>query len=155
MTYIIKKFDELNNIELYEMLKLRQDVFIIEQNCIYPDIDNNDENAYHLLVLDDSKIVGCTRILDKGVTFDENSIGRVITAKSHRGRGIAKEMMLQSMIFIRDALNETHIKISAQSYIVPLYASLGFEIVSDEYLEDGIPHVDMLCNLEEMKTPNL
>ena len=147
MTYILKKFDELTNIEVYDMLKLRQEVFIIEQACIYPDIDDNDQDAYHLLAFDDGKMIGCVRILNKGVTFDENSIGRVVTAESHRGRGIAMEMMRQAMDFIKDELNETHIKISAQSYIVPLYAALGFEIVSEEYLEDDIPHVDMLCDL--------
>jgi len=147
MTYTLKKFDELTNLEVYDMLKLRQDTFIIEQDCIYPDIDNNDENAYHLLAFDDGKMIGCVRILNRGVTFEENSIGRVVTAESHRGRGIALEMMRQAMDFIRDELNETHIKISAQSYIVPLYAALGFEIVSEEYLEDDIPHVDMLCDL--------
>jgi len=147
MQYTLKKFEDLTNTELYDMLKLRQDIFIIEQACIYPDIDNNDEGAYHLLAFDAGKMIGCVRILHKGVTFEENSIGRVVTAESHRGRGIALEMMRKAMDFVKDELQETRIKISAQSYIIPLYAALGFEVVSEEYLEDDIPHVDMLCDL--------
>jgi len=147
MQYITKKFDELTSKELHDILKLRQDIFIIEQNCIYPDIDNNDEGAYHLLAMEDGKVIGCARILNKGVTFDEAAIGRVVVPESHRGRGIAKEMMLRAMAFVRDEMKETRIKLSAQTYIVPLYEAVGFHIVSEEYLEDDIPHVDMLCDL--------
>ena len=147
MQYTIKKFEELKNTELYHILKLRQEIFIIEQACIYPDIDSNDENAYHLAVFDDSKIVGCLRILDRGVIFEEASIGRVVVSKSHRGKGIAKKMMQQAIDFIKDRLEGTHIKISAQTYVIPVYMGVGFEIVSEEYLEDDISHVDMLCDL--------
>ena len=147
MQYTMKKFEELTNIELYHILKLRQEIFIIEQACIYPDIDNNDENAYHLMVFDDSKIIGCLRIVDKGVTFEEISIGRVVVSKSHRGKGIAKKMMQQAMGFIKSKLKETLVKISAQTYVIPIYEDVGFEIVSEEYLEDNIPHVDMMCDL--------
>jgi len=147
MQYIIKNFKELTNIELYNILKLRQEIFIIEQACIYPDIDNHDENAHHLMALDAGEIIGCLRILGKGVTFKECSIGRLVVSKSHRGKGIAKEMMQKALDFIGNELQETHIKISAQVYATPFYEGVGFKIVSEKYLEDDIPHVDMLCDL--------
>ena len=147
MQYVIKKFGELENIELYKILQLRQEIFIIEQACIYPDIDDKDEGAFHLMAFDGSKIVGSVRILGRGVSYEEVSVGRVTVAKNARGRGIAKEMMQQAMDFVENEMREKHIRISAQSYIVPLYASLGFEIVSEEYLEDDIPHFEMLCAL--------
>jgi len=143
----MKKFEALTNTELYQILKLRQEIFIIEQTCIYPDIDSNDEDAYHLMAFDDSKIVGCLRILDKGVTFEEISIGRVVVSESHRGKGIAKKMMIGAIGFIKNELKEMHIKISAQTYVTEFYEGVGFEVVSGEYLEDGIPHVDMLCDV--------
>ena len=148
MQYAIKTFEELTNTELYQMLKLRQEVFIIEQACIYPDIDNRDESAHHLIALDHGKIIGCLRILGKGAVFEEASIGRVVVSECCRGRGIAKKMMQQAIQFIGSAQKEKYIKISAQTYVVPFYSSLGFEAVSEEYLEDGIPHVDMLCGLQ-------
>ena len=147
MRYTMKKFAQLTNIELYQILKLRQEIFIIEQACIYPDLDNNDENAHHLMAFDDGEMVGCLRILDKGVTFEEASIGRVVVSKSHRGRGVATKMMRQAIDFVRNERREEHIKISAQTYAVPLYEGVGFKVVSEPYLEDGIPHVDMVCDL--------
>ena len=144
MQYTMKKFRELTNTELYEILRLRQEIFIIEQACIYPDIDNNDENAYHLMAFDAGEMVGCLRILGKGVTFQEASIGRVVVAKSRRGRGIAKEMMQQTMNFVVSELREKRIKISAQTYVIAFYEGLGFEVVSEQYAQDGIPHADMI-----------
>jgi len=144
MQYTMKKFEELTNIELYEVLKLRQEIFIIEQACIYPDIDSNDQNAYHLLAFDGGEMVGCLRILGRGVTFDEVSIGRVVVSKNSRGRGIAKEMMQRALHFIVSEWKERRVKISAQTYVIPLYEGLGFEVVSAQYLEDGIPHADMI-----------
>jgi len=147
MQYQLKTFEALTNIELYKLLKLRQEIFIIEQACIYPDMDNKDENAHHLLAFDGDKLLGCLRILDKGVSFAEISIGRIVVSKSDRGRGIAKEMMQRALTFIKHELGETHIKISAQTVAVPFYEGLDFQIVSTEYLDDGILHVDMLCDL--------
>jgi len=149
MQYPIKKFEELTNAALYKMLQLRQEIFIIEQTCIYPDIDGKDENAYHLLVFDEDSVIGCLRILGKGVSFEEVAIGRVIVSKSSRGQGIAKEMMLQALDFIKEELKEKRVKISAQAVAIPFYEGVGFKIVSEEYLEDDIPHVDMLWDLTE------
>ena len=147
MQYTMKTFDELTNIELYEILKLREEVFILEQACIYPDIDGKDEHAQHLMAFDHGKLVACLRILDKGVTFEESSIGRVIVSKNHRRRGIAKEMMQQAIDFIGCKMKEARIKISAQAYTIPFYESVGFNVVSGEYMEDGILHVEMVCDL--------
>ena len=147
MQYTLKTFEALSNMELYNILKLRQEIFIIEQTCIYPDIDNHDENAYHLMAFHDDTMVGCLRILNKGVTFAEVSIGRVVVAKSHRGKGIAKEMMQQALAFIGAEWKEKRVKISAQAYALPLYQGVGFEVASGEYLEDDILHVDMVCTL--------
>jgi len=147
INYTLKKFEELTNTELYKILQLREEVFIVEQACIYPDIDNKDEHAHHLTAFEGCKLVGYLRILGKGVSFAEVSIGRVIVPKTHRGRGIAKKIMQDAIDFIGNELGEKQIRISAQSYAIPFYKGLGFEIVSEEYLEDDIPHVEMLCNI--------
>ena len=147
MQYIMKPFEDLTNRELYHILKLREEVFIIEQCCIYPDIDDKDEAAYHLLALEEADLVGYLRILGRGVRFDEIAISRVVVPERLRGRGIAKKMMLEALDFIRDVLKETRIRISAQSAVIPFYQGLGFEVSGGEYLEDDIPHVNMVCDL--------
>ncbi len=144
MNYNIKKFSELENNELYKILELRCEVFVVEQNCAYNDVDNKDQDAYHLLLEDNKKIIAGLRILKKGVSYDQISIGRVVVSKTHRGLGIAKEMMLKAIEFIENDLNEKEIKISAQAYLIEFYKSIGFVEVSQVYLEDDIPHIDML-----------
>ena len=144
MNYTFKKFDELKNIELYNILRLRNEVFIVEQECPYVDCDNKDIGAYHLLIEEHGKLLAYLRILDKGVSYDEVSIGRVIVTNECRGKGIAKEMMTKSLEFIKENLNENEVRISAQSYALKLYESVGFKIASEEYLEDDIPHIDMI-----------
>ena len=144
MNYNIKKFSELENNELYQILELRCEVFVVEQNCAYNDVDNKDQDAYHLLLEDNKKIVAGLRILKKGVSYDQISIGRVVVNKEYRGRGIAKDMMLKAIEFIENDLGEKEIKISAQAYLIDFYKSIGFVEVSQVYLEDDIPHIDML-----------
>jgi ElaA protein len=144
MNYNIKKFSELENNELYQILELRCEVFVVEQNCAYNDVDNKDQDAYHLLLQDNKKIVAGLRILKKGVSYDQISIGRVVVNKEYRGRGIAKDMMLKAIEFIENNLGEKEIKISAQAYLIDFYKSIGFVEVSKVYLEDDIPHIDML-----------
>jgi len=147
--YVMKKFEALTAGELYRILKLRQEVFIIEQTCIYSDIDGKDETAYHLMAFDGDSVVGCLRILGRGISFDAVSVGRVVVPARHRGRGIAKEMMGAALDFIRRELREKQIKLSAQTYATGFYEGLGFVRASEEYLEDDIPHVDMVCTLAE------
>jgi len=147
MNWQIKKFQDLKIEELYSILKVRNEVFIVEQQCAYKDCDEKDKNAYHLFLEDNDEIYAYLRILNKGVSYDEISIGRVLVAQRHRGKGISREMMARSLDFIENNLHEKDIRISAQSYLINFYRSLGFKEVSEEYLEDNIPHIEMLYML--------
>lgn len=144
MKWEIKKFQELELKEIYKILKMRNEVFIVEQQCAYQDCDGKDENSYHLYLEEDNIIISYLRILKRGVSYDEVSIGRVLVNKNHRGKGISREMMLKAIRFIEEELNETEIRIQAQAYLVNFYRSFGFKEVSAEYLEDNIPHIDMI-----------
>ena len=144
MNWELKKFEELNAEEIYEILKIRNEVFIVEQKCPYQDCDGKDKKSYNLYFQDGGKIIAYLRILKKGVSYDEISIGRVLVLKNYRGKGIAREMLLKAINFVELNLNEKEIKIQAQTYLVNFYRSLGFKEISKEYLEDNIPHIDML-----------
>ncbi|WP_045923588.1 GNAT family N-acetyltransferase [Clostridium tetani] len=144
MNWHLKKFEELRCEEIYKILKIRNEVFIVEQQCAYQDCDGKDKKSYHLYLEDNGEILCYLRILPKNVSYNEVSIGRVLVNKNYRGKGIAKEMMLKAMNFIEENLNEKEIKIQAQLYLFNFYKSLGFEEVSNEYLEDNIAHIDML-----------
>ncbi|MCB2288274.1 GNAT family N-acetyltransferase [Clostridium sp. CS001] len=144
MNWEVKKFNELTGQEVYEILKLRNEVFVVEQQCIYQDCDDKDKKAYHLFGEENGEIVAYLRILKKNISYNEISIGRVLTNKTHRGRGLGKEMMLNAMEFIEKHLGEKTIRISAQQYLFKFYSNLGFVKVSEEYLEDEIPHIEML-----------
>lgn len=144
MNWELKKFEDLKTEDIYKILKIRNEVFIVEQLCPYQDCDGKDENAYHLYLEDKGKIIAYLRILKKGVSYDQISIGRVLVHKDYRGKGIARKLMLKALNFIDVNLNEREVKIQAQSYLVNFYGSLGFKKTSEEYLEDDIPHIDML-----------
>jgi ElaA protein len=144
MNWVIKKFNELSSDELYEILKLRSEVFVVEQECIYEDCDGKDKESYHLFAEQNGEILVYLRILGKGVSYSEISIGRFLANKKYRGRGFAKQMMLRAIEFIEHSLNEKEIRISAQVYLLDFYASFGFVKVSEVYLEDEIPHMEML-----------
>lgn len=144
MDWHIKKFSELTAYELYDILKLRSEVFVVEQNCIYQDIDSNDKLSYHLFLEDKEEIIAYLRVLPKGVSYPEASIGRVLTKADCRKKGLSREMVNRAISFIVNTLEEKEIRISAQSYLLGFYNSLGFEPVSDIYLEDGIEHIEML-----------
>lgn len=144
MNWKIKKFNELNIEEIYKILALRNEIFIVEQECPYLDCDDKDLNSYHLFLRENGEIVSYLRILEKGVSYDEISIGRVAVKKSYRGKGISRKMMLKAIEFIENNLSENTIKIQAQAYLLDFYNSLGFKAVSEEYLEDNIPHIDMI-----------
>lgn len=144
MNWQLKKFEELKCEEIYKILKIRNEVFIVEQKCAYQDCDGKDENSYHLYLEDEGKIISYLRILKKGISYNEISIGRVLVNKNYRCKGISRKMMLKAINFIEESLSETEIKIQAQSYLVNFYRSLGFKETSNEYLEDNIPHMDML-----------
>lgn len=144
MNWKIKRFNELNIEEIYKILALRNEIFIVEQECPYLDCDDKDLNSYHLFLTENGQIVSYLRILEKGVSYDEISIGRVAVKKSYRGKGISRKMMQKAIEFIENNLSENTIKIQAQAYLLDFYSSLGFKAVSEEYLEDNIPHIDMI-----------
>ena len=139
-----RTFNELSAGELYTALALRQDVFILEQRCLYPDIDGLDEHATHLLGLVNQTLAGYIRIFPKGISYpDATSFGRVATAMQFRRQGLAKIMALAAISFLAQLAPQDPIVISAQSYLQTFYAGLGFKAEGDEYLEDGIPHLQM------------
>lgn len=145
-TFTCKKFDELSLHELYGILALRQEVFVVEQDCPYLDADGKDQHSWHLMGVDEKgKLVAYTRLLPKGISYEKYpSIGRVVTSPSARGGGIGRELMERSLWWMEQLFPQEAIKISAQCYLEKFYKSLGFEIVGAEYLEDGIPHYPML-----------
>lgn len=146
MYFELKSFRELDNLMLYKLLQLRQEIFIVEQNCPYLDADDKDQEAFHLLLFDKNHIlVGYTRLLSKGVSYpNHSSIGRVLNAKSARGKGIGKKLMEESIKQIKILFPNDPIKISAQCYLMKFYKSLGFTPTGEEYLEDDIPHIAMI-----------
>ncbi|MBU3134229.1 GNAT family N-acetyltransferase [Clostridium gasigenes] len=144
MNWNIKKFNQFKVEEIYKILALRNKVFIVEQECAYLDCDDKDLKSYHLFSEENGDVVAYLRILEKGVSYDEISIGRVAVKKDYRGKGISREMMLKAIEFIENNLKEETIKIQAQVYLLNFYSSLGFKEVSEEYLEDNIPHIDMI-----------
>ncbi|NBI05917.1 GNAT family N-acetyltransferase [Senegalia massiliensis] len=144
MEWIIKTYDELTKDELYEILKKRIDVFVVEQNCPYDEIDNRDKDSYHIFLKKDMNVIAYLRILEPGISFENISIGRVLVDKNQRGNGLAIEMMNKAIDFIINNLRYNIIRISAQEYLIGFYENLGFEKVSNVYLEDDIPHVEMV-----------
>ena len=145
MEITISRFSELDTDTLYNILGLRMSVFIVEQNCPYMDIDGRDKGSYHMVCRDGREIKGYLRIMMPGTFFREASIGRVLV--TDRGKGIATEMVRSAMGFIRDVLHEDVIRLESQAYAVGLYEKLGFVKDGDEYLEDGIPHIQMVYRI--------
>ena len=144
MIFIIKRFNELSTQELYTVLQLRAEVFVVEQDCVYQDLDNKDLDAYHVLGVLDTKIVAYARIFKPGDYFLESSIGRIVVKKEFRKFQYVYQLVQNSILFIENNLQQNKILISAQSYLTKFYNSLGFTQVGEEYLEDGIPHIKML-----------
>ena len=145
MELFVRRFDELDIHDLYEIMKLRCDVFIVEQECHYEDIDGIDINAIHVYLKDNNEIVGYLRILDKGVVFKEVSIGRVIAKR--RRVGIGSELLKAGLKAAKKYYNADKIKIEAQVYAKSFYERVGFKVCGAEFLEDGIPHVPMVVEL--------
>lgn len=144
MEWKIKRFKDLTAEELYKILELRSDVFVVEQKCIYQDCDRKDLEAVHLFCIENDKAIATLRILSKGISYEEVSIGRVAVDREYRKTHIGKKAMEFALNFIKDTCGESPIRISAQVYISNFYKSLGFKEVSEVYLEDNIPHIEML-----------
>ena len=149
METIIKKFKELTIDELYEILKLRSEVFVVEQNCIYQDIDDIDKRSYHLFMKEKDKpeVKVYIRVFEKDK--ETAQIGRVVTAKNERRKGYASELIKKGIDISKNEMKKTKVYLEGQVYAAKLYEKLGFKIISDEFLEDGIPHYKMLKTLNE------
>lgn len=143
MNWKTYQFDELTARKLYEVLKLRVDVFVVEQNCPYPELDDLDQQSIHLLYSENNEVLAYARLVPADVKYDLPSIGRVIVRKDARGRGLAKELIERSVDYILTEWKAPAIQLQGQVYLQEFYQSFGFEPVSDSYDEDGIPHVDM------------
>jgi len=141
-----KTFQELTIRELYDILQLRSDVFVVEQDCVYLDIDGKDDKALHVIGTKENKIVAYTRIFKSGDYFNKASIGRVVVLESERTHKYGYDIMNASIKAIEQYYKETTIKLSAQVYLKTFYNNLGFKATGEEYLEDGIPHVLMILN---------
>lgn len=140
----VKAFKELTTNELYQLLQLRSEVFVVEQNCIYQDIDGKDQNALHVLGYKGDKLVAYTRMFKPGDYFDYASIGRVVVRAHERQFKYGYTIMEASIEAVKTQYNTTTIKISAQTYLKRFYNNLGFKEVGEEYLEDNIPHIVMI-----------
>ena len=140
-------FKDLTLTELYDIMNLRQEVFVLEQNCVFIDADYNDQDSWHLSIRnDEGKLVAYARLLPEGLSFEgHTSIGRVVNSSSARGTGIGKVLMQASIAKVHEIFGQQYpIKIGAQSYLLSFYATFGFVSLDDEYMEDGIPHTHMV-----------
>ena len=146
MKVSFKTFSELTTKELYQILQLRSEVFVVEQNCVYQDIDGKDEKAIHIIGVVQNKIVAYTRCFKPDEYFKEASIGRVVVKKNERKLKRGNQIMIHSIKTIEKLFQTKTIIISAQSHLISFYNNLGFYSVGNEYLEDGIPHIEMIKN---------
>ena len=146
MEYFVKNFSELTTTELYKILQLRSEVFVVEQDCVYQDLDFKDQKSLHILGVKDNSIVAYTRIFKPGDYFDNASIGRVVVASLERKNNYGHDVIKASIQAIKDYFKVDKITISAQVYLKKFYESHQFKQVGVSYLEDGIPHIEMLRN---------
>jgi len=144
ITFTVKSFKEFTASELYTILQLRSEVFVVEQNCVYQDIDGKDQKGLHVLGIKESNLIAYTRIFKAGDYFKEASIGRVVVVDSERKYGYGYDLMEASVDAIYTQLGKQDIRISAQTYLINFYNKLGFKETGKIYLEDGIPHINMV-----------
>ena len=149
MDYFLKQFHQLTVDELYGILKLRAEVFVVEQDCAYQDLDGKDSLACHMFLKDGDEVVAVLRILPENVAFEDMAIGRVVVSEKYRGRGIAKKIMKNAIDYITTDLGMDKIRLSGQAYLIRFYEDLGFRKVSDVYLEDGIDHFEFLYEVKK------
>lgn len=140
------RLSELSAEQVYAVLAARVAIFVVEQNCAYQDLDGLDGDAEHLIAWSGSEVAGYLRVLGPGTRFDDPSIGRIITAKAFRGSGLGREVVAKGIARTRQRYPGQPIRISAQKYLEKFYGDFGFVTVSEPYLEDGIPHVEMLLS---------
>ena len=143
MKTFIKNFQDLSNTEIYQILRLRSEVFVVEQECIYQDIDNKDKKAVHIFLKEKNEIIAYSRVFKEKEYFENPSIGRVVVVNKRRMYGVGKKIMNISINYIKQNIKAKSIEISAQKYLKKFYSNLGFVQQGDEYLEDNIPHLRM------------
>lgn len=141
--WVLKKFEDLQPHELYAILQLRNEVFVVEQNCVFQDADDKDQGSYHFMGWKDNKLIAYTRLVPPGHIYKEASIGRVVTSPSARKSGAGKQLMQQSLEKLYGLFGNLPVKIGAQLYLKRFYESFGFKQISDVYLEDRIEHIYM------------
>jgi len=144
LKHILKTFHELSVDELYDLLRLRSEVFVVEQNCIFLDLDDKDQKCYHLLLYQDAELVAYTRIVPSGLSYAEVAIGRVVSSPAYRGKGLGRKVMELSLECCYQLFGSCDIRIGAQTYALGFYESLGFKSEGDTYDEDGIEHIEMV-----------
>lgn len=146
-SWSIKEFQELSATELYKILQLRIDVFMLEQDCLYPECDDKDFKSTHIFAQSDKQMIAYARLVQPAISYSESSIGRVVVHKDFRKFGLGKELMVHSIAHLVKIYPNDGIRISAQAHLQKFYEELGFSKVSDVYLEDNIPHIEMLYQL--------
>lgn len=144
VSWVYKPFKELSPEELYAIIQLRNEVFVVEQNCVFQDADGKDPYAWHLMGWKEGKLIAYTRLIPKGVAYSNSSIGRVVSSHIARGSGIGKELMRKSIDVLYILWGTQPIQIGAQLYLKKFYESFGFQQSSDLYMEDGIEHIEMI-----------
>ena len=140
----IKSFNELSVPELYSIIKARVDVFVVEQDCPYPDLDDYDQKALHLWAENDGEVLAYCRLFNKGIKYEETSIGRVLTTENGRGKNLGKQLLSYAVETIENRFRTSEIRISAQDYLLRFYGYYGFQDTGKKYLEDNIPHTEMI-----------
>ncbi|SET04267.1 ElaA protein [Salinibacillus kushneri] len=149
MQWIQKEFNQLTARELYTLLRERVNVFVVEQNCPYPEIDDYDQDSTHLYLEDDGEVAAYCRLLPHDTIYHEASIGRILVKNKFRKQGYAKELMKKALRIMIEDWGESEIKLHAQSHLQNFYGQYGFKTITDEYLDDGILHVDMILQTKK------
>ena len=146
ISWILRPFERLTAGELYIVLRLRSRVFVVEQNCLYLDMDDRDQAAFHLLGMRDDSLVAYARLFAPGAYYQESAIGRILTAPEARGTGIGRLLVNESLEIARRLYGDGPVRIGAQRHLERFYEGLGFRVAGEPYVEDGIPHVEMVCS---------
>lgn len=146
MKIVVKTFQELTIDELHDLMQLRSEVFVVEQDCVYQDIDGKDRKALHVIGQKEGKVVAYTRCFEPGYYFEEAAIGRVVVDQNYRKDGYGHDIIRASKAAIKEHYDTGKIKLSAQTYLVKFYGSHQFKAIGDEYLEDGIMHIAMVLD---------
>ena len=151
MELVQKSFNELTSLELYKIIQLRSKIFVVEQNCVYQDLDDKDLISHHIFYKEHDNILACTRAIPKGIFFEEASFGRVCADSQFRGQKLGIKVVNSTIKYMFDVMGEDKITIRAQEYLRKFYAKFGFKEICDVYDEDGIYHVDMMLTKEDYK----